>query len=689
MNHATLLPVMLGLLSFVLGMMQLTVFAQNPHNYIVDQKHPGANDEGPGNAARPLRTISVAASRALAGDTIMVRTGIYRERVAPASGGTKDKPVVYQAAPNELVIVKGSDLWTPRWQFLDERPDVFQAPLTAAMFSDVNPYHTRIQIATVKNTDESLARPWKESVLPPTLGQLFIDGRPLTQVVDPELVTRTPGTWMVNREGTAILLHVPHEGKQPHDYTIELTVRDRIFCPFKRGLGYIHVKGFVFEHCANQGPFPQGGAISVRSGHHWLVEDNTVRYAKTIGLDCGSETWDAGSLTQIVDEDDRRLIIGGNHVIRNNLITDNGLCGIAGWNHQGSTIVGNTVLRNNRLGFLPGFDADSEEHTGIKLHCTDALIEGNIVCDNYGAGIWLDNVYTNSRVTRNVVLNNSRCGVFVELGTGPCLVDNNIICLSKGFGVYAHDASGVAVAHNLILGNSSHGIFMRNVTDRKTGAKIAETSHNRIFNNIICGNLQGAVAMPFESDRASDNLSDYNVFCCNGLSGSRCFEICWSHGGTDEETVTAACRKVLATSALISNTKPADVNLEAQQRTFYIDTWRRLMGMERQSVAGNEILSTDLRREVMTLCLHVGKAVLDMCCPAVEVVQRDFFGTMLPSEKRLPGPFQNLKDGDNHIVIRQNGKTLIQPGTDHTRTRKLSVPAVSVKLEALPVDKKK
>ena len=63
-----------------------------------------------------------------------------------------------------------------------------------------------------------------------------------------------------------------------------------------------------------------------------MFDGNTIRLAKTIGLDIGSETWDAANLDDTVEED-RRLMVQAGHIVRNNTISDNGLCGIAGWRH--------------------------------------------------------------------------------------------------------------------------------------------------------------------------------------------------------------------------------------------------------------------------------------------------------------------------------------------------------------------
>ena len=253
-------------------------------------------------------------------------------------------------------------------------------------------------------------------------GQVFIDGQMLYEKPDEEKVKSEAGTWTVSKNKGGLIVHSPESVKDIGSSVVEISVRDRIFAPHRRGLGHIQVKGFIFEHCANPGmrPEPQMGAVSPRSGHHWVFENNTIRFAKTIGLDCGSEGWLPDLFTDI-DETDRKIMIGGNHLIKGNTVSDNGLCGIAGWNHKGTKIIGNVVERNNNLGFHI-----EEEMGGMKLHNSDVLIEGNLVRDNNAWGIWLDNQNIGARVTRNVILNNSMGGIFVELVDGPSIVDNNI-----------------------------------------------------------------------------------------------------------------------------------------------------------------------------------------------------------------------------------------------------------------------
>lgn len=67
------------------------------------------NDSNPGTAQQPYRTVSKAAAEAMPGDIITVHEGTYRELVRPQRSGTKDRPIVYQAAPGEQVVITGSE----------------------------------------------------------------------------------------------------------------------------------------------------------------------------------------------------------------------------------------------------------------------------------------------------------------------------------------------------------------------------------------------------------------------------------------------------------------------------------------------------------------------------------------------------------------------------------------------------
>lgn len=73
-------------------------------------------DTNPGTREKPLRTLSRAAERAKAGDTVIIHGGIYRETLTVRHSGTADRSLTFVAAKGEKVVLSGSDTvrdWQP------------------------------------------------------------------------------------------------------------------------------------------------------------------------------------------------------------------------------------------------------------------------------------------------------------------------------------------------------------------------------------------------------------------------------------------------------------------------------------------------------------------------------------------------------------------------------------------------
>ena len=101
------------------------------------------NDTNNGSELSPLKTISAAAQIARPGDTITVHQGVYRERINPPRGGTSnDKRIVYQAAPGEQAIIKGSEI-IEGWQKVQN--DAWMVTIPNSSFGDFNPYNDLIK----------------------------------------------------------------------------------------------------------------------------------------------------------------------------------------------------------------------------------------------------------------------------------------------------------------------------------------------------------------------------------------------------------------------------------------------------------------------------------------------------------------------------------------------------------------
>jgi len=100
------------------------------------------SDSGSGSVSDPFLSITKAAEVAQPGDTVTVHAGTYREWVKPVRGGAgEDKRIIYRAAPDEKVIIKGSEHIT---SWTREGGDVWKVELANSFFDAYNPYALKL-----------------------------------------------------------------------------------------------------------------------------------------------------------------------------------------------------------------------------------------------------------------------------------------------------------------------------------------------------------------------------------------------------------------------------------------------------------------------------------------------------------------------------------------------------------------
>lgn len=68
------------------------------------------NDANTGNSNDPLRNISMALTKAVPGDTVLVRNGTYSEKIVFPKSGRLDKYITLKAYPGEKAIIDGTPL---------------------------------------------------------------------------------------------------------------------------------------------------------------------------------------------------------------------------------------------------------------------------------------------------------------------------------------------------------------------------------------------------------------------------------------------------------------------------------------------------------------------------------------------------------------------------------------------------
>lgn len=505
-----------------------TVFART---YWVSQKHPKASDENPGTEDLPFRTISRACEVVRPGERVLIDSGIYRECVRPVRGGEGPGAMIsFEAVPGTSPIISGAEVWQTDWipshgwrytapWFPSDRPAdsqarVWQGQLPSDKLGATNPFAMWNLPLGIHNPGNCFSvRNIPEGELAETYflrrGLLFVDDRPLRQVPSYYQLWREPGTFWVEADGQTVHFRLADDS-DPFCHKIEFTAREQAFAPVVPYLGYIRVKGLCIERTGNGFPLPQRGALSTFCGHHWVIENNTVRWTNSIGIDIGHQSWDR----------ENNEAAGGWHIVRNNKVIDCGFCGISGIGAGKDRKLDGVLVENNQFDRCVWHCADAiPETASLKLHhVRNGLVRHNIVCNQlYGnAAIWIDYENVNTRVCQNVLMNcHAEYGaLFFEASHATNQVDNNVVFGVQGgsnggggHGIYAHDCDPLIVAHNMIAHCTGTAICLRLGTpDRIVEGRGSTGRKLHVLHNLLT-DCRAAIVMP-----TPDCFSEGNLF---------------------------------------------------------------------------------------------------------------------------------------------------------------------------------
>jgi len=508
--------------------------------YYVDNGNRNASDSNPGTQDQPFLTISKAAEVLQPGERVVINSGIYREAVRPAQGGSgPDKLISYEAAPGANVIVKGSVVadkgkWEESHSYRprttpDNPVTTYQYDLEGIDFRGYNPFG----MVNLMHDDRQFLRfEYPDNIKRSFLrrGMIYVDGRRLTQVEFISGLVTTEDAFWVEQDGLTVHLRLKG-GSHPSNHNIELVIRERVFTPKLRGVGYIRVKGITFEHAANEFPWPQRGAVSLNRGHHWIIEDCVVRHANAVGIDIGGEGT-GGAV---------RPGPTGSAIIRRTHIYDigvSGICGLGG---------GNSLIESCTLEDIGWQNVERNWESGaIKFHNARNTVVANCVFRNiyYAPGVWFDVSATNSRITNNVFINiiqTLKAAIYIEVSPrAGNMVDHNIIwnvvnmvgeTLSnwnvntfqagnqenRGRGIQVDGSDEGIYAHNFI-GMCGAGIQIFNIEDRIGGTGGGISRWNNLKDNIFYRNTV-SINLPSEATFVDGNLYARTVTAAGGGGG--------------------------------------------------------------------------------------------------------------------------------------------------------------------------
>ena len=360
-----------------------------------------------------LRTLAEAAQKVEPGDVVWIHDGIYRESVRIATSGTAEKPITFQAAPAEHVVITGADCLEALKK--EDGPDnIFKRPWPHHFMTHPNNDHHRL-----------IGR----------CEQVFVCGYPLLQVLDREHLSR--GTFFVDLDAKRLYLWSRDNADLSKHVLVEASVRSALWqC---KG-DHIRLRGVRFRHAANPA---QHGAAKFHGSDN-VIEDCIFEGANGCG---------AGFRGQRI-------------TARRCTFQDNGQMGFGAVHAHNLLFTGCIVRNNNIKGFSRGWEAGGDK---ICLS-RDAVLEKSVFAGNRGTGVWFD-IGNEDCVVRNcLIADNEDGGIFYEISYGLHAHDNVIV--GNGFaatpgawggacGIALSSSPNCVIERNLLVGNKGGLQFPR------------------------------------------------------------------------------------------------------------------------------------------------------------------------------------------------------------------------------------
>jgi len=422
--------------------------------YHVAQQHPKASDDAAGDADAPWKTISKAAETLGPGDTVVIHAGLYREHVQPHRSGTRWRPITYQAARDETVVITGADLVTGWTRVKDA---IWKKEPWAHGF-ETHPNDERHRL---------IGR----------CEQVIADGRLLAQVE--KLEEMKAGTFCADT-GAKVLYVWLRDNADPNQRQMEASVRGVCF-----GLGWgqearhhIRLSGLTIRHAANMA---QRGALFI-TGNGWRVDDCVVEWTNGNGIS----------------------FRGDGIAFRRVRSHHNGQQGLGGGG-QGFRLEDVVLDHNNLKGYAKGWEAG-----GMKItHARDGIVRRCKAIANNGVGLWFDIDVRDIVVEQCLCRDNAGHGIFVEISGGFAIRHN--LCVRNGTddewghgGIAIAESDHCTIEHNTCVLNPT-GISIREQGPRTFKGMDGKEVAYRVYDITIRRNVM-ALNSKYQFGLWSDNV---------------------------------------------------------------------------------------------------------------------------------------------------------------------------------------
>lgn len=378
--------------------------------YEVANRNPQASDEGPGTTHRPWKNIAKAVEKLKPGDTLLIRGGIYRERVLVKLSGNEQAPIRLAAAPGEQVVLTGADQ-IASWKKSNPESQIYMTPW---------PHRFNTHSKTMTHPGDEYHR---------VIGrceQIAVNGYLLRQV--PSGSQLAPGSFFADVTNQVLCVW-DSANRDLNQVLVEASVRQEIL----RVQGdFVQLSGLRFRYAANPA---QRGAV-VLAGRHNVMED------------CRVERMNASGAT----------FAGENAVVRRCVFRDNGQLGF-GANRAHRLLFTDCLVENNNT---KNFDRGWEAGGNKLVLCREAVLQRSRFVRNHGNGVWFDIGNEDCTVRQCLIAENDDSGIFYEISFNLRAHDNVIV--GNGFaatggawgaqaGISVSSSPGCLIERNILLGN--------------------------------------------------------------------------------------------------------------------------------------------------------------------------------------------------------------------------------------------
>ncbi|HID76347.1 MAG TPA: DUF1565 domain-containing protein [Planctomycetaceae bacterium] len=433
--------------------------AARPATYVVDAR--SGDDAAPGTAQSPLRTISGAVERAVPGDTILVRAGLYRERVRFVRSGEPGRPIRLEAAPGQRVVLSGAD------------PIRGWSPCTAQLAAG-NPHWRNLFVADLDWRPKRLFEAGRELICArtPDTGWWSISrGLSLTEFIDSRHLTQEdPRAWegwtvAILEQAGGSIQHIPVAAFDPQAHKITLA---RPYSRYRERINEARDRYFMENHLtALDGP----GQYVI---HQTAAGCRLFLWPRRLGPD-GQPAVEAPRRGTLV------TITGISHVVIDGLE----VC------YSTGAGIGSSMAKPNRGVLIQNCYIHHNAGYGIqKRQSEDLVVRRNVIRHN----------------SHGVVMGRAVRALVEENDIGPNRVDG-VIAAGHCRGVtiqrnYIHDHSLWGHPDNLQFWNDVRDVVIRdNVLVNAGQTMMSEGLHDvKLVNNLWLGSR--AVSMIIQSDGA-------------------------------------------------------------------------------------------------------------------------------------------------------------------------------------------